>query len=425
MNSNAHTRRIFLSRLGTGIATFGLVPTLTGFKIPDSPLPIGGDVNDEKYWELVKQQFAIPEGKMMVNSANFCAPPHFVNEKISELQADLSRDVSFQNRSKIGEMRTTAIKSLAKFVGADEIEVGITRNTSEGNNIVVNGLDLKKGDEIIIWDQNHPSNNIAWKMRAKRLGFKVVEVSTPASPKSKQDLLTPFESAITSKTRLIAFSHLSNVTGIHMPARELCDIAREKEILTLIDGAQTWGFLDLNLSELHCDFYTASAHKWLMGPFENGLLFVHKDQVEKLWPGMISAGWAEDSSGSTDEKFCILGQRNVTTTPAMNDILEFHNAVGKKAIENRVIALNNRLREKLQAEVSGIEFTTPLDNNLNGCITIFNLPGKDGREVFDKLYKDYGIAGAPTGGIRISPTIQTILSDMDKIVGAVSEIAKS
>ena len=271
-------RRNFLKRISTGIAASMAFPAIGGpnqWRFDTNSLD--GTI-DEKYWEMVKQQFAIPANKMMVNSANLCPSPYFINERVTQLSRDLAKDVSFQNRSKYGEMRKGAVQLLAKYLGVSEDEIAISRNTSESNNIVVNGFDFKKGDEVIIWEQNHPTNRIAWYQRAKRLGFTVKEIAVPVNPHSKNDLLSPFTNAITSRTRMIAFSHISNVSGIALPAEEICKSAREKGIMTLIDGAQAFGFLNLDLKSIGCDFYTGSTHKWLMGPMENGILYVHKDQ---------------------------------------------------------------------------------------------------------------------------------------------------
>ena len=417
------TRRRFFRQFGTGLAASAAIPAWA--ESPDQffpALPSFIDEPDEDYWNLVRAQFAIPKGKIMVNSANLCPPPYFINEKVASFHADLARDVSFQNRAKYGEMKNQALEMLADFVGAHKNECGITRNTSEANNIVVNGLDLGKKDEVIVWDQNHPSINTALSQRSKRRGFTVKQVSVPKNPDTIEDLLNPFVDAINSKTRLICFSHISNVSGIKMPVKELCALANEKGILTHVDGAQGLGFVDLDLHDLGCDFYTASTHKWLMGPFENGLLYVKNGNLDKVWATIISAGWSEENAITTDSKLCMLGQRNVAETATLPDIVDFHKQIGKKNIEKRVLEINTYFRNKLQEDIAGVSFVTPENPEINANITIFNLDGLEGRDVFGKLYSDYGIAGAPTGGIRISPTINSNLEDIDMIVNALTKI---
>jgi isopenicillin-N epimerase len=416
-SSTSHPRRKFLQQLGATMAfpalstsfTIPVIPTITSSLAPCQ------DVLDEKYWEMVKQQFTVPPNLVMVNAANLCPSPYFVNEQIMAETKQIATDVSFQNRAKYSEKRIETLAMLAQFLGVSSEEIGITRNTTESNNIIVNGLDFKPGDEVIIWEQNHPTNGIAWKQRAKRYGFTVKEIKLPVAPQSAEDLMAPFAAAITPKTKMITFSHISNVSGLALPAQEICQMAKAKGILTLVDGAQSLGFMDLNLQAIGCDFYTSSTHKWLMGPMENGILYVSKAQMEKLWPNIIGAGW-EETYQTVDEKLCVLGQRNDPGTAALPSILAFHQTIGKKNIENRVRQLCAYLKEQIQTNLPQAEFITPLSPALCGGVVIISIPDKQPRELFQQMYEDHGIACAPTGGIRLSPHIYNTLQDMDKIV---------
>ena len=198
-------------------------------------------------------------------------------------------------------------------------------------------------------------------------------------------------------------------------------MASDQNVLTLVDGAQVLGALQLELNNLGCDFYTASTHKWLMGPMENGVLYVKKDQIAQLWPDSISPGWTVEKE-TVDEKFCSLGQRNNPTTAAMPDILEFHNQIGKENIEGRIRALHAQLKSSLQEEIPSVEFVTPMEEELSGGVTIFRVPGQDFRDVFSRLYNEYGIASAPMDGNRLSPTIMSTMDDVDKMVMATKSI---
>ena len=170
-----------------------------------------------------------------------------------------------------------------------------------------------------------------------------------------------------------------------------------------------------------CSFYSASTHKWLMGPFENGVLYVNHQNTQKLWPGVIAAGWKE--SKAIDENICTLGQRNESTTAALPDILKFHSTVGKEMVYNRVVELNTYLKNQIKTKLPQAKFITPLSPELSGGIVIVDLPGKDAVEIFQKLYTDYGIAAAPSGGIRFSPHIYNTKADLDKIINALVALA--
>jgi isopenicillin-N epimerase len=418
MNS-INDRRDFLKHLS--IASLGAfsIPMLGAGRVIPS-IPTFTRVDDENYWEMVKKQFAVPDNLIMMNAANLCPAPYPVNERVLEYGRALAKDVSFQYREVFTRLRKKSIAMLSGFVGADPEEVGITRNTSEANCIVVQGLDINKGDEVIIWDQNHPSNQAVWLSRAKRYGFVVKTVSVPKAPSSIQELTDPFTKAITPKTRLLAFSHISNLSGIALPAKEICRLAHARGIMTLVDGAQALGFLDLDLRELGCTFYTSSTHKWLMGPFENGMLYVRKEYIPRIWPNIIGGGWKEGKT--VDENICVLGQRNETTTAALPEILAFHESIGKKNIEARVVQLNTYLKAQIKAGIPTAEFVTPQAPELSGGIVIVNLPGKDPNEVTQVLYNKFSIASAPAGGIRLSPHIYNTKKDVDQVVKALVSI---
>lgn len=370
---------------------------------------------------MVKKQFIVPEPLMMVNAANLCPSPYFVNEQVQASLQKLEKDVSFQNREMFTSERKEALEALAKFVGANVEEVGITRNTTESNNILVHGIDLKKGDEIVLWEQNHPSNNMAWEQQASRLGFVIKKVSVPANPSSQEELIAPFRAAIGPKTKLISFSHVSNTSGLALPAKALCDLAKEKNVMSLVDGAQTFGMMDINLQEIGCDFYTGSTHKWLMGPLENGILYIKKERFNAVLPSVYGGGWKNDSA-TVDEKFCVLGQRNETTASAIKSIIDFHYTVGKKQIETRVKMLNSNFKEQLAVKVPTAKFLTPVSPEFSTGVTILSISDKGGPEIYQLLYERHGIACAPTGGFRFSPHIYNTKADLDRIVQALERV---
>lgn len=416
-------RRSFLKRLSAGALVTFTLPSFEVFSdqlIPSLPKKnafVGEP--DERYWEMVKKQFTVTHDLVMVNAANLCPSPYFIQDQVIAHTKNIGKDVSFQYREVYPEKRVKTLSALAEFIGVSKEEVTITRNTSESNSFIVNGLDLKSGDEIILWDQNHPTNGIAWEHRAKRYGFSIKRISVNSTPKSTDELIAPFANAITSKTKLIGFSQISNTSGIALPAKNICKMAKEKGIMTLVDGAQSFGMMDLNLKDMDCDFYSASTHKWLMGPLENGILYIRKEKMEKIWPTLIGAGW-KDTHATVDEKFSTLGQRNETTTVGLPDILEFHNTLGKKNIEERVRKLTSYLKAQLQLKIPQAKFISPLAAELSAGIVIIELSGKPSKELFQKLYKDHGVACAATGGIRFSPHVYNTLADMDKIVTALA-----
>lgn len=412
-------RRDFLRKFIAGTAASIALPTVAFPEASLSPVAAPADPTDERYWEMIRRQFAIPSNRVMMNAANLCPSPYSVSAVVQQTLTDLGRDVSFQFRDKFDAIRATSLKKLSEYLGVSASEVCITRNTSEGNNIVVNGYDLKAGDEVVLWDENHPSNHVAWEHRAKRLGFSVKKVVLPPNPGSREEIISLFQKALSPKTRVLAFSHISNHNAIVIPAKELCAIARARNILTHVDGAQSFGFMDLDLKDMGCDTYTGSLHKWLMGPFETGVLYVRKEVLPRLWPQIISAGWAEDKRDA-DPWLGILGQRNEAMPAAIPETIDFHLARGKGVVEARVRALNKYLQSQLTAKVPGVTFLSP--ESLTANITIFKSPKKSPAEVYQRLYDEYGIAAAPMDGVRLSPNIYNTMEEIDRVVSAVAKI---
>ena len=232
------------------------------------------DAGNETYWQMVRRQYPLAEGLLYLNAANVCPASRLVLDRHLEYLRDFHSNPSFQNRDKYEAMRESLRGKLARMLRASADEIAVTRNTSEGSNIIVKGVDLKPGDEVLITDHNHPSNNDSWRVRAQRDGFVVKSLPVPITAPNAEKLLADFERAITPRTRVIAITHLTSTTGIQYPAREIAALARKHNIFMHLDGAQTFGAFDVNLAEIGCDSYSASTHKWLMGPLEAGILWV-------------------------------------------------------------------------------------------------------------------------------------------------------
>ena len=379
-------------------------------------------MGDEKFWTIVKEQFLIKKNLIMLNAANLCPAPAVVQNKVIELTKNVDSDPSFANRTKFPEMKEKARKALADYVGADEDEIAIVRNTSEGNNFVINGVTLGKNDEVIIWDQNHPTANIAFDVRAERYGYSVVRVKTPEKPENPNDLLRPFIDALTPRTKMLAFSHVSNVSGIRIPVKELCSLARKNGILTLVDGAQTFGTLPLDLHDMGCDFFTASSHKWFCGPKEVGILYVHRDKIESLYPSHVGVGW-ESAVKSGARKFDNLGQQDDSRVSAIFEAVQFHNTLGKLRISSRARMLADAVKDGIKKRIPHVKFVTPLDHNMCWGVVVFEVPGLDSSKALEVLYGQHDIGCAAMGpNIRFSPHFYNPLAEIERAVETVARL---
>ncbi|NOT77029.1 MAG: aminotransferase class V-fold PLP-dependent enzyme [Cyclobacteriaceae bacterium] len=200
-SSNLNQRRKFLTQLLTGsMATLALPAFANDLSFASAEsLSSPEDPSDERYWEMIKKQFMVPSNLIMFNAANLCPSPYYINDIVDTAMKGLEKDVSFQYRSQFAAKRAKSLEKMSQFLGVSKEEVGIVRNASEANTIIVQGLDLKSGDEIIIWDQNHASNGMAWEQQARRFGLVIKKISIPVQPKSVDELITPFAKASQQK----------------------------------------------------------------------------------------------------------------------------------------------------------------------------------------------------------------------------------
>ena len=411
------TRRTFLAAMaaaGTAAAPAALAAVRPGTSRPPS-LPPRARPSDESYWELVRAQFAFRDERVPMNAANLCPSPRSVAARVEELTRDIDRDCSFNNRAKFRGLTEASRIAVAAQLGVSPDEIALVRNTSEANNTVNNGVPLRAGDEVVLWDQNHPTNNVAWEVRSARFGIVVKRVSVPRNPSSMEALIDPFAAALTGRTRVLSLTHVSNVSGIRLPVRELCEVAHRRGIHVHVDGAQSWGALDVDLRELGCDSYAASAHKWFMGPKEAGLLYVREDRIEEIWPNIVAPGWGSDADPDVRgaRKFESLGQRDDACLAAVGTAAEFHAAIGAAEVEARVGRLATALKEGM-AEL-GTALVTPMDPGLSGGVCIIEVPG-DRRAALDGLYEEHGIAGAGTGGLRLCPHVYNTMAHVERAV---------
>jgi selenocysteine lyase/cysteine desulfurase len=340
-----------------------------------------------------------------MNAANLCPSPRPVSERAAELTRDMDHDCSFPNREKFTGLLEQSRSCVAAQIGASRDEVALVRNTSEANNIINNGLPLKTGDEVVIWDQNHPTNNVAWDVRASRFGIVVKRVSLPAAPNSIDDLIDPFERAITPKTKVLSITHLSNVTGVRLPVKQLCALGHRNGVYVHVDGAQTWGALRVDVRALGVDSFSASAHKWFMGPREVGLLYVRKERIRSIWPNVVAPGWGNDAEPDVAgaRKFESLGQRDDAKLAAIATAADFHAALDPQKVEARVLELASYLKAGLND--LKIPIATPLEPEMSGGVVVLKAAANHAQEAYQFLHRKCGIAGAATGGLRLCPHV--------------------
>jgi selenocysteine lyase/cysteine desulfurase len=375
-------------------------------------------------WEAVRSRFAFEESAVPMNAGNLCPMPISIAERVAELTRDIDVDCSHQNRAKYADLLEAARSKVARQIGASADEIALVRNTSEGNNLVNSGLSLREGDEVLVWDENHPTNNVAWDVRAARLGLRVQRLSV-VDPRDVGHIVEMFRRALRPRTRVLAVTLCSNVSGLRLPIRELCDLAHSRGIFVHVDGAQAWGVIDLDLHSLGCDSFTASSHKWFMGPREVGLLYVREDRIPHLWPLGVGVGWGDDAEADPvgARRFETLGQRDDAAITAIGDTADFHQELGTHRVARRVASLARQT--KLGMLEAGYELVTPMSEELSAGVCIARVAGERRREVFDALYRDFGVAGSTAGGLRLCPHVYNTEAHVERAIRGLGELRES
>ena len=426
MIDRPNSRRSFLTQIAGASTAVAVAPLLNrSLPTPSSPLPPAPTFPDESYWERVKAEFLFPPSQMPFNAANMCPNPRVVIEAVEQGIRDEDRDVSYQSRAKFDAFKEKVRRQAARLLGATEDEVAIVRNATEANNVVIGGLSLRPGDEVLLLDQNHPSNNVAWDVRAARFGFTVKRVSFPTAPTSADEVLAAFRAALTDRTRVLSFSDVSNTTGLRMPSKALCSLGRERGLFVHVDGAQTLGVLDQTVADLGCDSFSASSQKWLMGPREAGFLYVRADRVASIWPSVVGQGWGNNAEATVKgaRKFEIVGQRNDATLAGLSAMLDFQEKLGRAVVERRVRELADRLIAGLE-EGGELSLVTPKPPELRLGVVVVRVEPARAREVHERLYRSHGVIASPGSGLRLSPHVYNTLADVDRVVRVVRQVIR-
>ena len=422
---SARVSRREFARLFAAGGSAALVAHPLWAQSPAPTLPAAGPSAGEPFWQAVKAQFVMPPGLAVMNAANLCPAPAPVIETLRRETDRVDRDPSPQNRAQLSQAKEATRRALASFLRVTPEEIVITRNTSESNNLVSNGLDLKAGDEVVIYSDNHPSNNQAWLQKGKRFGFTVTVVEQKNPHPGDDYYLDAFTRALTGRVKVLAFTHLTNTVGDLFPAKELCAIARQRGVLTLVDGAQTFGLMDVNLRDMDPDFYSGSAHKWPCGARECGVLFVNARVHDRIWPASYSAYPGAVGISRRMEAF---GQRDEATMIAFAEALAFQEQIGRKAIQHRGWALADRFVDGIR-KVPGFKLFTSADADRRGPVVTFEPGTLDRVKLVAALYEQHRIAittggGAGRAGVRVSPHLYNTTEEIDRLVDALAEYAR-
>src|SRR5215468_1427906 len=379
---------------------------------------------DEDYWAAIQNSFSITRGIINLNNGGVSPSPRIVTEALVRYIWE-QEDATAYTMWQILEPQSETIRTgLAEMFGCDREEIAITRNASEGLEILLMGMDFKSGDEILTTTQDYPRMLTTLRQRERREGLVLKMVQIPIPPKDLSEITAAFEKGITNKTKLILISHQINITGQITPVKAVCDMARAKGIETIVDGAHSFAQFDFQQKDLGCDYFGTSLHKWLYAPKGTGLLYVKRDKIAKLWPLMA----AEVTQAGDIRKFEEIGTHSAAPKLAIGEAMLFHNGIGGKRKEARLRYLSRYWMNHLK-DVPKIGFNTSFDANQSCAIANVKVEGIEPSAIGSYLFNKHRIFTTPIvheefKGIRITPNVYTTLGELDRFCEQMELIAR-
>jgi isopenicillin-N epimerase len=376
-------------------------------------------------WDSLRREFPLQKDLLYMNAANIAPAPMSVWREYEHQLVDFRSNPAFQNREQYKTLAETVRGRIARYVKAGPEEIAIVRNTSEGSNLIAQGVQLKPGDEVVITAHNHPSNSDSWKLRARQAGASVITVPVAVGARSPGELLDSIAQRLGSKTRVIAVSHCTNITGLVYPVRDLAAVAHEHGAWFHVDGAQTFGWMNLDMHALGMDSFSGSMHKWAMGPLESGILYVRRERLEEVSPAILSHDyWSDDPKGI--RKFELLGQRDDARLKGIEKTFDFLEGLGAAAIEARTRQIARNLRIAV-ARIPGAEVRGSGEDSVSGPVIQVNFPGNDLRNIYDLAWQRHRLASAlmasgDVSGIRLSPHVYNTAGEIDQVAAALRSV---
>jgi selenocysteine lyase/cysteine desulfurase len=421
------TRRSFLAALAGTSATLPVFREHAISRVVRATEIAGGRTperlaDDEAYWTEIQRAFDVDRTMVNLNNGGCSpAPTHVLEQMIRDLK--FSNELPVDHMWRVLEPRIESVRrDLAHDFGCDAEEMAITRNASEANEIMILGLDLKAGDEVIVTNQNYGRMLTTWRQRVRRDGIVLKEISFKVPPPSQQYLVEQFRAAITPRTKVIEVTHITNLTGQIMPVKELVTLARPLGIDVFVDGAHAYAHFPFKRDELGVDYYGTSLHKWLLTPVGAGFLYVRKDKQKKLWAMMAAPPEMDEDIRKYEE----IGTHPAANHNAISAALAFHRAIGADRKVARLRWLRDRWAKRLLAENDRVRVLTPLDSPYSGAIALFNVTGMDMAKLNGWLVDKYRIINTFIGhpeftGLRITPNVYTTPDEIDLFAEKVLE----
>ena len=387
-------------------------------------IPLDDAAKDEEFWHLVKQAYTVSPTLINLNNGGVSPQPKVVQEAVERYNRLSNETPSYYMWRILDKGRAALREKLANLAGCSPEEIAINRNSSEALETVIFGLRLQKGDEVVLSHYDYPNMINAWKQRAHRDGVVLKWVDFEHPLEDEKLIVQQFEEQFSKKTKVVHITHLINWTGQVLPAKAIAKAARARGIEVLVDAAHSFAHLDYTIADLDCDYLGASLHKWLCAPFGSGMLYVKKDKIKNLYPLFAAPNPEQDDI----RKFEHLGTRSFAIEQAIGQAIDFHQMIGRARKAKRLKFLKDYWVKQLIDEPK-IKLYTPLKEGWSGALALIDIEGKPPNKVAQALFKDYFIHVTTVNwhqiqGVRITPNVYTLTSELDKLVEALKHLTK-
>jgi selenocysteine lyase/cysteine desulfurase len=377
---------------------------------------------NEMYWRDIQQAFTLDRTLINLNNGNSCPSPRVVHEAMKRY-LDMSNQLPVRYRQMIEANMETVRRRLAVEFGCDPEELALTRNASESLQIAQNGIDLEPGDEILTTEQDYPRMLQTWSQRERRDGVKVVRIDFPV-PTTQDELFRRFEQAITPRTKVLHFCHITNLSGQLFPVQRLSRMARERGLITIVDGAHAFAHFPFKLADLECDYYGTSLHKWLLAPHGTGFLYVRRELVARTWPLQAAPLGRVDNV----RKFEEIGTNPAGVKASVAEALAFHQAIGAHVKAERLRYLTLRWADRLKANPR-VQIHSSLEPGQTWGLALVGIEGVPAARISTFLFDNYRIViNAVTRqayqGVRVTPNVYTTLEEIDTFAEGMERILR-
>lgn len=379
---------------------------------------------NETLWARIQQAYTTSSTIINLNNGGVSPQPKVVQEAANRYYSYSNEAPSYFMWRILDQGREPLRAKLADLAGVSPDEIAINRNTTEAINTVIFGLNLKAGDEVILTKYDYPNMINAWKQRERRDGIILKWLDFDIPMESDDVVVEKFKAAITPRTKVFHITQMINWTGHILPAKRLCELARTNNIDSIVDGAHTFGHLDFKISEIGCDYFGTSLHKWLCAPFGTGMLYIRKNKIKDVWPLLASPENQEENI----RKFENIGTRSFAIEQAIGSAIDFHNAIGTERKQARLKYLKQYWVDQVK-DLPKVKFYTSTKPQFSGALFNFGIEGMDAGPVHNILFRDYKIHTSPikwekVNGPRITPHVYTKKYDLDRLVEGIHKIAR-